>query len=745
MSVFTKSEEFFKLLIENSTSAFQLVDAGLIITYSNTAIESVVGLSPKELVGKKLLDMIHPDDREQVRDSFISVRNKPEKLQVMEYRLKNNQDEWVWVENTAKNMLNNGTLKAIVMTYRNVQSKKVADQALIQAEQRLSLLLNNTEESFIILNSRLRILTYNRAAQEHSPYFFNHELQSGLSLLDLINKEEISAYISLFEQVFHGNELEKETRFVDADNQLHIYSHTFRPLFDEQKDIFGVFITSNDITERKKLTEELAANTDRLKSAQQIAKLGYYEYDFKSGAFFCSPEFYEILGISTCDKKREFFEKIEGVLHPDDKEAVRKKIEKSVKKGADFNNEFRIRMEDGSEKVILALGSTTKNTNGNSEKFRVTLQDITASKMAMLAIETLESKFKSLFENSIDGILISNQNGDFISANPSYCNLLGYRQEEITSLNRADILDMNSGHIKDILKVRDETGSYIGEVMLKHKQGNYIPVEVTSIMLKDAQSTTYISSIVRDITEKKKIEAEQKALTEELVKNNQDLQQFSFITSHNLRAPVANLLSLLSLYNKENPADEFNYMLIDKFQESTEQLNETLNDLINVLVIKSNTNIEKEVIHFSSVLEDVKKNVANLVEQEHGTIESDFTQIDAIRYNRIHIESLFLNMITNAVRYRSPGRPPEIKLKSYEDEEWVIVTFSDNGLGMDLKRYGDRLFGLYQRFHENKEGKGLGLYMTRSQILAMGGKIEVDSELGKGTTFKVYFKKEQQQ
>jgi signal transduction histidine kinase len=97
-------------------------------------------------------------------------------------------------------------------------------------------------------------------------------------------------------------------------------------------------------------------------------------------------------------------------------------------------------------------------------------------------------------------------------------------------------------------------------------------------------------------------------------------------------------------------------------------------------------------------------------------------------------------MITNAIRYKHPDRSPDIRIKSYRDDNWVVVDFADNGLGMDLNRYGNRLFGLYQRFHEHKEGKGLGLYMTRSQVTAMGGKIEVESEPGKGTTFKIFFK-----
>ncbi len=740
MSIYIETEEFFKLLVESSAAVTQLADSELIISFSSNAIEDVLGFTPSELTGKKVLDLVHPDDRERVRDWLINIRLEHEKQHKLEYRLKNKQGDWIWVENNARNMLNNETIKAIVMNYRNIQSKKIADHALIQAEQRLSLLLNNTEQSFIVLNSRLRIVTYNRAAQDHSPFFFTQELQSGISVLDLVNKEENSNYINLFEQVFQGLEIERETKFADTNNKVHIFNHAYRPLFDQYKDISGVFITSTDVTEKKKLTEELATNSERLKTAQRIAKLGYYEYDYISDLFFCSQEFYQILCVSYLDGSKMFFSHIHKMLHHDDKEMVQREIGRSVEGGSDFNLEFRLIMPDGNEKVILAIGSTAKNIDGQPEKFRVTLQDITDSKMAILAIQTLESRFKSLFENSIDGVILSKYQGNIISANPSACNLLGYSQQEITSLSRSNLVDINSAMVQEMITVRENTGSYAGELLFRHKNGYYIPAEVTSISLKDARGSTYISTIIRDITEKKKIEAEQKALTEELLKNNQNLQQFSFITSHNLRAPVANLRSLLGLYNKENPADEFNQLLIEKFEEATEQLNQTLNDLINVLVIKSNTNIEREPINLPHVINEVQKTVQNLLDQENCTIEVDFNEVEVLIYNRIQIESIFLNMITNAVRYRCPERDPHIKIRSYLLEDWIQIDFSDNGLGMDLNRYGDRLFGLYQRFHEHKEGKGLGLYMTRSQITATGGKIEVESEPGKGTTFKIYFK-----
>jgi PAS domain S-box-containing protein len=740
MPMYPPTEEFFKLLVESSTDVYQLVDAALIVTYTSNAVEAMLGYASYQLLGRSVLDNIHPDDKDTVRDWLISIRSIKEKILSKEYRIKSATGDWIWIENNARNLLHHKDVKGIIMNFRNIQSKKIADHALVQTEQRLSLLLNNTEESFIILNSRLRIITYNRAAQEHSPFFFNQELQSGMSVLELVNKEDIPAYIQSFEKVFEGEELERETKFVDEEGKLHIFNHTYRPLFDKQKDIFGVFITSTNITERKKLTEELAANSERLETAQLIAKLAYFEYDFVSRAFFFSEQFYNILQIEEKEYDWTDLSFIENIIHPEDKDRVKTALETVFLHSTDFNIEFRIGGKDNNDNVILAIGAIEKDDSGNATTFRVTIQDITDSKMAILAIQTLESKFKSLFENSIDGVILSKWDGGIISANPSACNMLGYTSEEMISLNRWNLLEVSSPMVIEMMEQRQKTGSYMGELMFIHKKGYFVPAEVTSMSMTDGEGNNYISTIIRDITEKKKIEREQKALTEELLKNNQDLQQFSFITSHNLRAPVANLMSLLSLFNKQNPADEFNHVLIEKFEEATNQLNQTLNDLVNVLVIKSNNNIERESIHFSNVYADVKKNVESLLAQQNGHIEADFSAVDQIHYNRIHIESIFLNMISNAIRYRSSERTPDIKIRSYKKPGWVVVAFQDNGLGMDLKRYGDRLFGLYQRFHENKEGKGLGLYMTRSQVMAMGGKIEVESTPGVGTTFKIYFK-----
>jgi signal transduction histidine kinase len=244
----------------------------------------------------------------------------------------------------------------------------------------------------------------------------------------------------------------------------------------------------------------------------------------------------------------------------------------------------------------------------------------------------------------------------------------------------------------------------------------------------------------QNITEQKRNEAEKEMLIEELTQNNNDLRQFSYITSHNLRSPLSNLLGIIKLLDTSSISDPMTSVLIKNFEECTLQLNDTVNDLINVLIIKNNANAKKEVLDIRKVFERVVQSVHNVIEQNNTTVTADFESAFEVLFNRSYLESILLNLVTNAVKYSSPKRKPEIKVRTEKMPDGVTLYFSDNGLGIDLERYKDRIFGLYQRFHDHADSKGLGLYIVDSQIRVMGGEIDVESEVDKGTTFIIRFK-----
>jgi PAS domain S-box-containing protein len=264
---------------------------------------------------------------------------------------------------------------------------------------------------------------------------------------------------------------------------------------------------------------------------------------------------------------------------------------------------------------------------------------------------------------------------------------------------------------------------------------------ISAVPLYEADGT--INKIViasQNITEQKRNEQEKEMLIEELTQNNSDLQQFSYITSHNLRAPLSNLLGIIKLLDTSMVTDPTTTLLLKNFEECTLQLNDTVNDLINVLIIKNNVNAKKERLDIRRTFERVLSSIQTTIESGNITVTTDFDNAYEVDFNRTYLESILLNLLTNAVKYRSPKRRPEVKVVSRKIQDGIRLYFSDNGLGIDLTRYKDRIFGLYQRFHDHADSKGLGLYIVNSQIRVMGGEIDIESEVDKGTTFIITFK-----
>jgi PAS domain S-box-containing protein len=257
---------------------------------------------------------------------------------------------------------------------------------------------------------------------------------------------------------------------------------------------------------------------------------------------------------------------------------------------------------------------------------------------------------------------------------------------------------------------------------------------------KGLEATRMVGAM-HDASEAKSYEAERELLIEELKRNNSDLKQFSYIASHNLRAPLANLLGLLRLIRPETITDSANRMLAVKFQEATYKLSDTLEDLLDILVIKNRAGLKLEHVSLSGSLKEVTESVDHLIKESAACVTTDFSEGESVYVNAAYLHSVLLNLLTNAVKYRSPERPLRIHLETRAHGEKLELRFSDNGQGIDLERYGERVFGLYQRFHRHENSKGIGLFIAQSQIKAMGGSIEVESQVDKGTAFIILLRR----
>jgi len=225
----------------------------------------------------------------------------------------------------------------------------------------------------------------------------------------------------------------------------------------------------------------------------------------------------------------------------------------------------------------------------------------------------------------------------------------------------------------------------------------------------------------------------------ELIEQNNRLEQFAFIISHNLRAPLARLIGLsniLDFAKDETEATEIVKLIV----KSTHDLDQIIMDLTLILGIqKTNTQVIGQ-IHLDDMLHKILKTLEDEVKDTKTDIRFDFTSVMSLTSLHPYVESILYNLISNAIKYRHPERLPRIEIQSKRVSGYVQIDVRDNGLGIDMAKHRDYLFNLYKRFHFHVEGKGMGLYLVKTQVEALGGRIEVESKVNEGTTFSIFLR-----
>ena len=230
----------------------------------------------------------------------------------------------------------------------------------------------------------------------------------------------------------------------------------------------------------------------------------------------------------------------------------------------------------------------------------------------------------------------------------------------------------------------------------------------------------------------------QENLMDELTVQNQQLNDFANITSHNLRSPASNITALIATIEENSTVDEYK-MIFDMLKKVAQNLNESLNQLMEVLHIKKNKLIDKEVLTFQKIYSKTLESLQGEILKSKAVIKADFSAVGEIEYSKIYLESIFHNLISNALKYRDLVRIPEITIQTEKKNNHIFLHVADNGLGIDLEKNGHKIFGMHQIFHNHPDAKGIGLFMTKTQIESMKGKISVSSEASVGTTFTVMF------
>jgi len=241
----------------------------------------------------------------------------------------------------------------------------------------------------------------------------------------------------------------------------------------------------------------------------------------------------------------------------------------------------------------------------------------------------------------------------------------------------------------------------------------------------------------KDITEAKTLALERERITADLIQHNSHLEQFTYIVSHNLRAPVANIMGLADMLKDSDGDldDESKHEVVERLSQSIKNIDTVIKDLNSILQARRPVNEQKETVHFKELCDDIVTNSYHTIIKEHAQLNCAFDEAGSLFTIRSYLYSIFYNLVSNSIKYRRTDVDPIITITSRKLKDKVELRFKDNGKGIDLEKNGEQLFGLYKRFDTSAEGKGMGLFMVKTQVEALGGTIKINSKPGEGTEF----------
>tara|TARA_R110000868_G_scaffold186236_1_gene428500 strand:- start:1555 stop:3213 length:1659 start_codon:yes stop_codon:yes gene_type:complete len=531
-------------------------------------------------------------------------------------------------------------------------------------------------------------------------------------------------------------------------------------LYNFSKDLVLVFVTgitfryilsAND-NRNKVIFEKLKKTNDEIKESNEkydiVAKATsdtIWDWKIQEDNLLWSKGIKSVFGYDQeqiGDSSKWWFDNI----HPEDSIKMSIKLYSFIEqKTQNWQDEYRFKCADNTYKYVLDRGFLLKDANGKAIRMIGAIQDITKQKEEELRLKLLET----VIVQTKDSIIITEANFNkrklpkIVYVNPAFSIMTGYSSFEVIGKS-PDLLRGSNSDKKNIKKIisaiKNKEDSTIEMIAYtKNEEEFWLRFSMIPIYNSENDLTNWVS-IQRDVSEEKKQENEKEQLMRELTQNNKDLKQFSYITSHNFRAPLSNLTGLLNLLEDIPVTNPELQEILNGFNKSTHLLNETINDLTKVMVIKDNPSIQKEVVILKEVFENIFSQLTLQINTHQPIVTIDFEKAPVLEINKPYIESILLNLLTNSIKYKSENKILKISVSTYELENYTKLIFEDNGIGIDLERNHDKVFGLYQRFHNYPDSKGLGLYLVKSQVEAMGGTISIDSQVDKGTIFTLTFK-----
>lgn len=530
-------------------------------------------------------------------------------------------------------------------------------------------------------------------------------------------------------------------QFINSEGKNKWFEIQNTPWYDDQENVIGTILQTEDVT--KAILNESKLEKLQVMSEQMsdVAKIGFWDYNLEHNEMYWSDKTRAIYEVEE-DYKPNFIETTNFFKNGFSRNTLSMTVNKAITNEVPFREKLQLVTAKNNEIWVIVSGKPLYQ-NQIFIGLVGTIQDINELNLAAIKRRENEHLLRTLIDNLPLNVFIKDLESRKILVNKAETEYCGAKiDDEILGKDDFAVFDRETAEKSrknDLIVMRDLKPILSKEMNLTKKDGTSTTFLTSKIPLIDTDGHAYgLVGISMDISELKRKELELRKLIKVTSLQNEKLVNFAHIVSHNLRSHSANFSMLLNFLKAEE--SEFEKLRItDMLFNSSNNLMETLNNLNDVVDINTKRGLQKKSINLKTKIKTIEQSLSADLITSNSKIINRIPSHLKIKVIPAYIDSILSNFLTNSIKYKSPDRDPIIELEATKEGKYTVLSIKDNGLGIDLKKYGDKLFGMYKTFHDKEGARGIGLYITKNQIEAMKGKVTVTSQVDKGTTFKIYF------
>ena len=777
---FARNKNYLSTLISSLPDLLLVIDNEGTFLNADGAMQSVLLATPEQMHGKKITDFL-PSMLANKTKTFIQKAIDGD-LVSFEYDLDVNGSHLDF-EARFKSLNDSQVLVLI----RDITKQKRSQRELLKSQEKIRAIIDSTNDAVFAVDADMRYISFNQRHSQTMKKIYKVDVALGQKFSNYFNRHDVIDFLEEnINKALKGHFFILEKEFTDEHGKPFFYEFSFNPIRSEDVKVSGVAVFIRDITKRIESQEEIKHLSEMQKVLMEISTnfintpidkvdesinkalkfLGefvnadrsyIFEYLYdqnisKNTYEWCAegitPEIHNLQSLPLVFNESWFDNHTKGelVYLPNVLE-LPDSLLRDILEPQGIKSLITIPLLQNGHCIgfvgfdfVRTFYKYNRKEQQLLEVFSAMLVNVNARLKTFLDLKTTQNRLQSIFDEMNDAVWsVSILDQKQIFFTPSLERIFGQRVTNIENFD--DFLqfmlpNQQESLIQQVRKDLESTDKFEVIYQIQTDEGEKYISNKGRIVRDQNKKQKRIDGIVSDVTHQTKLEQKQALMSNVLQNQNDRLKNFAHIVSHNLRSHSGNINSLIDLLIEDIPIISEN-QLIQLLQLASKNMTDTIDNLSDVALVNINNN-SLEKVHVNNILKQAISSVKARALKSKVEIINELKGDEYILGIPAYLDSILLNFLTNAIKYKDPQKDSYVKISSHKTNQFYVFSIQDNGLGIDMERFANRIFGMYKTFHGNSDARGFGLFITKNQIEAMGGKVEVESELGVGSEFKVF-------